>query len=98
MSEIWLACPKCGKKHSFPLGILRLVKKLEVTCECGEKIAREKPDVGGFRDGDFLRLPCALRGARDSGFDGALQANDRIVACPVFSRLAPNAGNRMLFR
>jgi uncharacterized protein (DUF983 family) len=55
MSAIWLPCPKCGKKHTFPLGVLGFVKKLEVTCECGEKIVREKPDGGRFGDEDILR-------------------------------------------
>jgi hypothetical protein len=55
MSEIWVPCPKCGKMHAFPLGVLGFVKKLEITCVCGEKILREKPVDRRFGDEAILR-------------------------------------------
>jgi hypothetical protein len=55
VSVFWWECPKCGEKYSFPFGIIGIVRKLEITCKCGEKILHDDknkpviPDRGDLR-------------------------------------------------
>ena len=53
MSVKWVPCSKCGKRHSIPFGLLDVAKKLEITCECGERILREDAPKAPIRDDDM---------------------------------------------
>jgi hypothetical protein len=35
-----LVCHKCGKQHSYPQDILRVVEGLQISCECGGRLRR----------------------------------------------------------
>lgn len=38
-------CPKCGKCHSYPEEVMRVVEIMQVSCECGERL-RKAPAPG----------------------------------------------------
>jgi hypothetical protein len=41
VSEI--SCPKCGKRHSYPEDVMRVVEILQIACECGERLRKLSP-------------------------------------------------------
>ncbi len=38
-----LFCSKCGKRHSYPEGVMRVVEAIQITCECGERLRKPSP-------------------------------------------------------
>ena len=41
VSEIF--CSKCGKRHSYPEDVMRVVEVMQITCECGERLRKPSP-------------------------------------------------------
>jgi hypothetical protein len=38
-----LFCPRCGKRHSYPEGTMRVVEAIQISCECGERLRKPSP-------------------------------------------------------
>jgi rRNA maturation protein Nop10 len=55
VSMVFLPCPKCGKMHAFPVGALKFVGTLKITCKCGGEIVRSHPDKNSPAPDELMR-------------------------------------------